>query len=93
MNFLTADGESGAYDEIQCGLAHTQYESIPMPPHTVWEWLEGYGAMQAEKEKVHGEWSEARAEVEAQFDERIRVEDLEKLLDDTREMAKMPTVR
>lgn len=89
MNFLTADGESGAYDEIQCGLAHTQYECIPMPPHTVWEWLEGYGAMQAEKEKVHGEWSEARAEVEAQFDERIRVEDLEKLLDDTREMAKM----
>ena len=35
MNFLTADNESGRYDEIQCGLAATQYESLPMPPHTV----------------------------------------------------------
>ena len=90
MNFLTADDKSGRYDEIQAGLAHTQYESLPMPPHTVWEWLEGYGAMQADKEKVHGAWLGAREEVERRFDKLISQEKLEKMLADTREMAKSP---
>ena len=80
MNFLTSDDKSGRYDEIQCGLAHTQYESLPMPPHTVWEFLEGYGAMQADKEKVHGAWDDARKEVETLFDKMITVENLETLL-------------
>lgn len=90
MNFLTADNKSGAYDEIQCGLAHTQYESLPMPPHTVWEWLEGYGAIQAQGERIHGEWSEARREVESLLDEKITETALENLLDKTRAMAKSP---
>ena len=90
MNFLTQDDKSGRYDEIQCGLAATQYESLPMPPHTVWEFLEGYGAMQANAEKVHGEWAGARAEVEERLNEMITAEELEQMLIDTREMAKSP---
>lgn len=89
-NFLSADNESGDYDEIQCGIAHAQYESQPMPPRGVWEWIEAYGAMQADPEKVHGSWEEARAEVGAILDRRIPQSALEELLVRTRPMAKSP---
>lgn len=88
MNFLTADDESGRYDEIQCGLAATQYESLPMPPHTVWEWLETYGALQVDASKAHGEWQTAREETETKIQEIITVDTLEKMLTTTRGMAK-----
>jgi tetratricopeptide (TPR) repeat protein len=90
MNFLTADDESGAYDEIQCGLARTQYECVPMPPKTVWEWLEVYGAMQADKQLVHGSWDDAQTEVERALDAFITEKQLNDVLADTREMAKAP---
>lgn len=86
-NFLTADDLSGKYDEIQCGLACTQYESLPMPPNSTWEWLEVYGAMQADKDKIHGDWKVARTEVEKIFDKEVSLEYLEKTLNDTRKMA------
>ncbi len=90
-NFLTADEESGKYDEIQCGLAKTQYECLPMPPHTTWEWLEVYGAMSADKTKVHGkDWAAARAEVESVFAESMSPEYLEDMLVKTRKMATSP---
>ena len=90
MNFLTADDESGAYDEIQCGLARTQYECVPMPPKTVWEWLEVYGAMQADKTLVHGAWVDAQKEVERALDDFVTEKQLNNTLLDTREMAKSP---
>lgn len=90
MNFLTADDESGAYDEIQCGLARTQYECIPMPPKTVWEWIEVYGAMQADKKRVHGTWKDAQSEVECVLNSLITEKELNGVLEDTREMAKSP---
>ena len=90
MNFLTADNESGRYDEIQCGLARTQYECLPMPPHTVWEWMEVYGPLAADAAKVHGEWSSAQAEAEERMDDIISAEKLENMLADTRAMAKRP---
>jgi len=90
MNFLTDDHLSGSYNEIQCGLANTQYESIPMPPRTVWEWMEGYGAMHAEPKKAHGTWQEAREEVEMQLGQMISEEKMEDLLNTTRDMAKKP---
>lgn len=90
MNFLTADDKTGRYDEIQCGLARTQYECLPMPPHTAWEFLEAYGAMQADPAKVHGEWSGARREAERILDGRLPAAAMEKLLSDTRAMAKSP---
>lgn len=89
-NFLSADNESGDYDEIQCGIAHAQYESQPMPPRGVWEWVEAYGAMQADPVKIHGTWAEARAEAGAILDRRLPQSELEELLVRTRPMAKAP---
>lgn len=53
QRFLT--DKAGDYSEIQAGLARTQYECIPMPPCSAWEWVEGYGAMSADPAKVHGD--------------------------------------
>ncbi len=88
MNFLTADDKEGRYDEIQSGLACTQYECLPMPPHTVWEWLEGYGALQVQKEKAHGGWKEAREAVEEGLDRLTTEGQMESLLEETRAMAR-----
>lgn len=89
-NFLTADEESGSYNEIQAGIAKTQYECLPMPPKTVWEWVEAYGAIHTDKRKAHGDWREARDESAARLNELITREDLEKLLRSTKEMARTP---
>ncbi len=93
QNYLTSDDKSGSYNEIQCGLAASQYECLPMPPSTVWEWVEVYGAMQADPMKVHGDWAGAQTEVEAQLDRMISAADLEKVLEDTRAMAKTPATK
>lgn len=85
QEFLSADGQDGRYVEIQAGLASTQYECLPMPPKTAWEWLEAYGPMQADGQKVHGDWEEAKAEVEARLQEIITSEKMEELLAETRE--------
>jgi len=52
------------YIEIQAGLARTQTEHIPMPANASWEWMEAYGALQADPKAVHGDWACARNEVE-----------------------------
>lgn len=90
QNFLTADNESGRYNEIQCGLANTQYECLPMPPHTVWEWLECYGAMSADTSAIHGSWNDARTETESILEKLMPEARVEKLLADTLSMAKSP---
>lgn len=52
------------YIEIQAGLARTQCECIPMPAEAEWEWLESYGFMRADSDKVHSDdWETAKAEV------------------------------
>ncbi len=89
-NFLTADDEDGCYAEIQCGLASTQYECLPMPPRAIWEWLEVYGPLQADPKAIHGDWEDAKAEVNARLDSRISHEALEQKLIDTRPFAKTP---
>ena len=79
------------YIEIQAGLAQTQYECLPMPPHTAWEWLEAYGAMNAGPAQIHGAWHGAQAAVEARLETLIPQERLEQLLRQTRDtMAKRP---
>ena len=90
QEYLSGDGNPGRYCEIQCGLAHSQYECLPMPPATAWEWLEIYGAMNADGGKVHGYWDDARTEVESRIDEIITAEALEKRLEETREYALRP---
>ncbi len=87
-NFLTADNESGSYCEIQSGLAKTQYECLPMPPKTVWEWVEAYGAVKLGKEKAHGSWKAARTEAQRCLDELITEKEAEELLVKTEKMSK-----
>ena len=63
QEFLSRPGH--AYLEIQSGLARTQMEHLPMPAGAVWEWLEGYGLMEADPASVHGsDWAAAQAAVE-----------------------------
>ena len=83
----------GKYCEIQCGLAHSQYEHIPMPPKTAWEWIEYYGPMQADPAKIHGQWHDAQAELEARLDAAAPLEMMEQELLDTRAMAVRPADR
>ncbi|MBQ8409010.1 MAG: DUF5107 domain-containing protein [Clostridia bacterium] len=89
-SFLTADGESGSYNEIQAGLAKTQYECLPMPPNTAWEWVEAYGAIHTDPKKVHGEWDEAKRESAYRLNELISADEMEALLKSTKKMAKSP---
>ena len=89
-NFLTADDQSGSYNEIQAGVAKTQYECLPMPPKTVWEWVEAYGAIQTDPKKAHGDWESAKQEAAACLDSLISEEELELLLQATKTMAKSP---
>lgn len=90
MNYLTSDDSEGRYSEIQCGLARTQYECLPMPPRTAWEWLETYGAIQADPQKVHADMHTSRQEVEKKLDALIPDDKLEELLKATKPMATSP---
>ena len=90
QEFLTQDGHDGRYVEIQAGVAHTQYECLPMPPKTAWEWLEAYGAVTADPEKVHGDWADCRAEVGERLEALIPEAKLEEMLTSTKPMALSP---
>ena len=61
---------TGAYFEIQAGLATTQLEHVPMPPRSEWSWAEAYGALRVEPGLVHGrDWNAATAEVDRALDD------------------------
>lgn len=90
QEFLTRDGHDGRYVEIQAGLAHTQYECLPMPPKTAWEWLEAYGALTTDPTRVHGDWEECRAEVGEKLEAILPEARLEELLLATKPMALSP---
>ena len=77
--------KAGNYIEIQAGLAKTQYGCLPMPKESEWEWLEAYGAMQVDKEKVDGDWRELREIVGEVLEEVLPVKKLEEMLVNTRE--------
>ena len=90
QEFLTQDGHDGRYVEIQAGVAHTQYECLPMPPKTAWEWLEAFGAVTADPDKVHGDWADCRAEVGERLEALIPAAKLEDMLAATKPMALSP---
>lgn len=90
QEYLTADGSDARYVEIQAGLAHTQCEHLPMPPRTTWEWLEAYGAMQADPAKIHGDWEDAKCAAEAVLDRMITEAQMDAILAETAEMATAP---
>lgn len=80
QEFLTQDGTGGRYMEIQAGLANTQYECIPMPQKSVWEWMEAYGSIQTDPKKVHGDWNVAQNEVEMKLSDIVTTGYLEDIL-------------
>lgn len=83
QKFLT--NNAGRYVEIQAGLAKTQYGCIPMPPHSAWEWMEQYGAIQVNPQKNwYGKQQEATQIALDQF----KTENLEHTLNNTKAMAK-----
>ena len=84
---------NGKYCEIQCGLAHSQFECLPMPPETAWEWIEYYGAVTADPVKIHGEWHEAQAELEKCLDNLAPLDAMEAELNETRKMSLTPADR
>jgi tetratricopeptide (TPR) repeat protein len=58
------------YIEIQAGLARTQLEHLPMPAQTEWAWLEGYGLMEADPARTHGQdWRAAQRQVEDRLEQ------------------------
>lgn len=77
------------YVEIQAGLAHTQLECMPMPPRTAWEWMEAYGPLQTDPEKLHGSWEEAKVETAARLEEALPRQVLDDMLAETKEAFAM----
>lgn len=69
----------GPYIEIQAGLGKTQYGCIPMAPHTTWEWIERYGAVQIPQEDVGKFHLQRMAEMTRQVIEKKIPESLDEL--------------
>ncbi len=85
QEFLT--DKAGRYIEIQAGLGKTQYGCIPMAPHTAWEWMERYGAIQISQEIC----SQDHAERYRSFITELHIDniwkDMEQTLFDTKNIA------
>jgi len=90
QEFLSGEGSDGSYVEIQAGISPTQGECLPMPPNTAWEWLEAYGSMNVSGQKVHGDWNDAISEVESHLADMLPEETLDRILEETRCLAKTP---
>ena len=86
QEFLTKD--AGRYIEIQAGLGKTQYGCIPMAPHTAWEWLERYGAIQLDEIECEKTFEELKATITHKVLENKVYQEMEEVLTKTKEMAK-----
>lgn len=73
--FLSEPGQG--YIEIQAGLAPTQQHTINMPGHTEWLWMQAFGAVSANPEKVHGkDWDTAWRTVDAELKRKLTMASL-----------------
>ena len=88
QEFLTEN--AGRYIEIQAGLGKTQYGCIPMAPHTAWEWMERYGAAEIGRAEMEMPFEELRDSFTEQIRRAPQWQEMEKLLAETKEMAKTP---
>jgi hypothetical protein len=52
-------GATGAYYEIQAGLATTQYENLRMPGGATWQWRETFLPVQVDDARRDAPWAEA----------------------------------
>ncbi|MCP2339110.1 DUF5107 domain-containing protein [Actinomadura rupiterrae] len=71
-------GPDARYLEIQAGLARTQLEHVPMPGRTTWEWTEAYGLLEADPERVHGPWEQARTAAAEALERLVTTADLQR---------------
>ena len=79
QTFLSQPGE--AYIEIQAGLANTQMEHLPMPAGASWDWLEAYGPIHGEPEKIHNiPWNDAWPYVDGLLNRMLPKAELDRLL-------------
>ena len=88
QEFLT--DKAGDYIEIQAGLGKTQYGCIPMAPHTAWEWMEQYGAIQADAGLVREPFGNAVTRMNAAAAEIFEEMKPECRLEQSAGMAKTP---
>ena len=86
QEFLS-DG-NGRYVEIQAGLGKTQYGCIPMAPHTAWEWLERYGALQLEEKQLSLPFEAARDSLTEQIGRSAVYLSMNEVLRQTKSLAK-----
>lgn len=91
QDYLT--DKAGNYIEIQAGLAKTQYACIPMAGGSEWEWIEAYGAVQVDKEKVQGDWHELKKAVTEALENLLPQEALERTLEETRTILALQPAR
>ena len=75
------------YLEIQGGLGRTQQECLPMPPRTAWEWAEAFGSIQANPEKIFGDWDTAVKSVTCLLDRILPESKLDDFLKKTKPTA------
>lgn len=88
QDFLTE--HAGRYVEIQGGLGKTQYGCIPMAPHTAWEWVELYGAVQTSKDASSASYEQALHEMNQIVDQQLQILQPETILSSTKLLAKQP---
>lgn len=88
QEFLT--DKAGRYVEIQAGLGKTQYGCIPMAPHTAWEWMERYGAVQMTDGSSQKSHRERAQEITNYLNAAHIPEQMEAVLKETVSMAKKP---
>lgn len=88
QDFLTE--HAGRYVEIQGGLGKTQYGCIPMAPHTAWEWVELYGAVQTSKDASSASYEQALREMNQIVEQQLQILQPETILSSTKLLAKQP---
>lgn len=86
QEFLTE--RAGRYVEIQAGLGKTQYGCLPMAPHTAWEWLERYGAVQLGEEERKESFEALRDKITTFLLKKETYVEMEQMLFDTKKLAK-----
>lgn len=86
QEFLTQN--AGKYIEIQAGIGKTQYGCVPMAPHTAWEWLERYGAIQLKEEDLGDSFETLKEKVTGFVRKNNLCGEMDAALAATKEMAK-----
>lgn len=78
QSYLSKQGS--AYIEIQAGLAKTQLEHLPMPAKQSLSWLEAYGPLQADTQKIQdANWNIAITEATKALNAKLPLSELENI--------------